>query len=347
MTIRAGIMGATGYTGMELLRILLRHPAVEVVAVTSEKQAGKTLAQAFPYLQGTTSLVLEAVSEASIPKRCDVLFSCLPHTSAMNRVPGWLKKGIKVIDLSADFRLDSADVYQEWYGAKQTAPDLLSEKVYGLTELNREKIKKASLVANPGCYPTSAILGLAPLLKSKLIDTATIIIDSKSGTSGAGRSAAVETLFCEVNESIHAYKIGTHRHTPEIEQEISKVAGEKIIVSFTPHLIPMDRGILSTAYAKAASKSNTKSVLKTFSEFYAKEPFVTVLPEGVLPRTKDVRGSNHCAIGAVFDPRTQRIVVTSAIDNLMKGAASQAVQNMNLMFGLDEKSGLNSLAWLP
>lgn len=347
MTIRAGIIGATGYTGMELLRILFQHPEVTIASVTSEKSAGKRLDLVFPFLQGRTDLVLEEVSDDKIAKKCTTVFSCLPHTSAMRHVPHWLKKGTKVIDLSADFRLDSPNGYQEWYGEKHAAPGLLKEKAYGLPELHREQIKKSFLVANPGCYPTGAILGLAPLLRMNVIAPDRVIIDSKSGVTGAGRSVAAESLFSEVNESVHAYKVGRHRHTPEIEQELSLVAGRKITVSFTPHLIPMDRGILSTIHVHSLKKTDTKTVLKAFADFYKKEPFVRVLPDGVLPRTKDVRGSNDCAIGAVYDPRTEQIVVVTAIDNLMKGAASQAVQNMNLMHGLKETTGLESLPLVP
>jgi N-acetyl-gamma-glutamyl-phosphate reductase len=264
----------------------------------------------------------------------------------MSHIPKWLEKGTKVVDLSADFRFKSAAVYKEWYSAHE-APGLLKDAVYGLPELHREEIRKTFLVGNPGCYTTCSILGLAPLVKNKLISLDSIVIDAKSGVSGAGRSAAVETLFTEVNESIHAYKVGKHRHTPEIEQELSQLAGENIVVSFTPHLIPMDRGILSTIHTRSLRKTDTRTVLEAYREFYKKEPFVKILPEGTLPRSKDVRGSNDCQIGVIFDPRTNQIVTVSTIDNLMKGASSQAVQNMNLMYGLDETTGLNALPWVP
>ena len=264
----------------------------------------------------------------------------------MTHIPLWLHQKVKVVDLSADFRFQSASVYEKWY-EKHTAPQLLKNTVYGLPELYRNKIKKASLVGNPGCYPTGAILALAPLLKEKLITGNHIIIDSKSGATGAGRSAVIESLFCEVNESIHAYKVGKHRHTPEIEQALSDVSGQDIVVSFTPHLVPMDRGILSTIYATAVRGATTKMLLKALSNFYKKEPFVTILPEDILPKTKDVRGTNHCLIGAVFDSRTQNIVLVAVIDNLMKGASGQAVQNMNIMYGLDETTGLKSLPLFP
>jgi N-acetyl-gamma-glutamyl-phosphate reductase len=344
--IKVGVVGATGYTGIELLRILFHHPEVEVTVATSEKYSGKRLDQIFPFLQGKTDLVLEELSDAQVAKKCLAAFCCLPHKSAMAHVPNWIKKGTKVIDLSADFRFRSPLVYEEWY-EKHAAPDLLKETVYGLPELHRAEIKKAFLVGNPGCYPTGAILGLAPLIQAKMIGLDRIVIDAKSGVTGAGRGVVLESLFSEVNESVHAYKVGRHRHTPEIEQEISALAGEKIVVAFTPHLVPMDRGILSTIYAHSLRKTDTRTVLKAFSDFYRKEPFVKILPEGVLPKTKEVRGTNDCAIGAVFDPRTDQIIVVAAIDNLMKGAASQAVQNMNLMYGFDEKAGLENLPLFP
>ncbi len=345
--IKVAVVGATGYTGMELLRLLLLHPNVQVVLATSEKFAGKRLNETFPFLKGKTDLVLETLADERVQK-CALAFSCLPHKSAMNHVASWVEKGTKVVDLSADFRFRSASTYEQWYAdTKHTHPELLQEAVYGLPELHREEIKKTFLVGNPGCYPTGTILALAPLLKERLIGSDGIVVDAKSGVTGAGRSAILESLFSEVNESVHAYKIGKHRHTPEIEQELSAVAGHPVVISFTPHLIPMDRGILSTVYARSLKKTDTATVLKTLTNFYQKEPFVRILPEGVLPKTKDVRGTNVCEIGAVYDGRTERIVAVAAIDNLMKGAASQAVQNMNLMSGLPETTGLEALPLVP
>ncbi len=337
--IKVGIIGATGYTGVELLKILLRHPQVKITLVTSEKYAGKKISDVFPSFYGETDLVLEELNSDSIQKKCELVFSCLPHKSAMTHVPKWIKAELKVVDLSADFRFESPATYEKWY-EKHTAPDLLKKSVYGLSELYRDKIKKSQLVGNPGCYPTGAILSLVPFIKTKVIDPDSIIIDSKSGVSGAGRSAVVESLYTEVNESVHAYKVGHHRHMPEIEKELSLAAGREIVISFTPHLIPMDRGILSTIYAKVTKKMTTGSALKILSDFYKNEPFVKILPEGTLPRTKDVYGTNNCQIGSVYDPRTNRIILVAAIDNLMKGASSQAVQNMNLMCGFEETLGL-------
>ena len=347
--IRVAIIGATGYTGMELLRILLDHPHVEVALATSEKYAGKKVADLFPYFSGKTGLVLKDLKSdvgAGMAKVCDLAFSCLPHHAAAEHVAAWVKSGIKAVDLSADFRLKSEASYKEWYG-DHAAPDLLKSAVYGLPETHREEIKKAKLVANPGCYPTGTILALTPFLKNKLIDPDSIVVDAKSGVTGAGRSAVLESLFSEVNESVHAYKVGKHRHMPEIEQELSRAAGRDVVISFTPHLIPMDRGILSTIYAKATKKTHTKAILEVLSSSYKEEPFVQILPEGTFPKTKDVRGTNVCEIGGIFDPRTGRIVLIAAIDNLMKGAASQAVQNMNLMWGFEETAGLTAPAWAP
>lgn len=347
--IKVGIVGATGYTGMELLRILLDHPGVEVTLATSEKYAGKKVSELFPHLAGRTALVLKDLKKDvgdGMAKVCDLAFSCLPHHSAAEHVAAWVQSGIKAVDLSADFRLKSEAAYKEWYG-DHAAPGLLKSAVYGLPETHRDEIRKATLVANPGCYPTGTILALTPFLKNKSIDPDSIIVDAKSGVTGAGRSAVLESLFSEVNESVHAYKVGKHRHTPEIEQELSRATGKDVVISFTPHLIPMDRGILSTIYAKAGKKTTTAEALKALSSFYQGEPFVRILPEGVFPKTKDVRGTNMCEIGGVFDPRTGRFVLVAAIDNLMKGAASQAVQNMNLMCGLEETAGISAPALIP
>ena len=345
--LKVGIVGATGYTGIELFRLLLRHPQVQIVLGTSEKFAGKRIDHVFPSFSGETDLVLEELNDDRVLS-CDVVFSCLPHKSAMSHVAVWHQKApsLKIIDLSADFRFKSADVYGQWY-EPHLHPTLLQEAVYGLPELYREKIKTARLIGNPGCYPTGAILSLVPLIKAKAIDPQSLIIDSKSGVSGAGRSATVESLFSEVNDSFHAYKVGKHRHTPEIEKELSAAAGNNITISFTPHLVPMDRGILSTIYATATGIKDTASALNILKQAYAGEKFVRVMPEGILPKTKDVRGSNRCHIGCVYDPRTNRLIIIAAIDNLLKGASSQAIQNMNLMCGFAEETGLGALGLVP
>ncbi len=336
---RIAVIGASGYTGVELLRLLARHPEAELVAVTSRQYAGQSVAEVFPSLRGVFDLIFEDVDPAALAGRVDLVFTAVPHQAAMSMVPDLLAAGCRVVDLSADFRISDAEVYAEWY-QEHTAKNLLDEAVYGLPELFREQIPAARLVANPGCYPTSVALALAPLLQKSLIDPATIIIDSKSGTSGAGRAAKVDTLYCEVNEGFKAYGLPRHRHLPEIEQTLSRVAGSDVVVSFSPHLVPATRGILSTCYASLATPLNQEELLSLYQEKYAEEPFVRVLPTGVLPNISQVRGSNYCDIGLVFDPRTNRVIVVSAIDNLVKGAAGQALQNMNLMLGLPEETGL-------
>ncbi len=344
--IDVGVIGATGYTGVELVRLLLSHPQINLKVITSEKSAGVRFSEVFPAFLGLCDLALEPFYPLEVSKKIQVAFLCLPHQSAQEAAAKLRERGLKVIDLSADFRLKSAKEYEQWYD-KHSYPKLLAEAVYGLPELYREKIKGAKLIASPGCYPTGAALALAPLIKEKLISLDSIIIDSKSGASGAGRSAATELLFSEVNEGIKAYKVGQHRHTPEIEQTLSELAGKKIFVSFTPHLVPMDRGILTTAYAKPFRKMKSADLLKVFKNFYKNEKFVRIRPEGFFPNTKDVRATNYCDIGAIYDERVDRVLVISAIDNLTKGAAGQALQNFNLISGLDETLGLKLLPQVP
>src|SRR4030095_560364 len=344
--ISVGVIGATGYTGVELVRLLLGHPQAKINLVTSEKSAGMKFSEAFPAFQGLCDQPLEAFHVLEAAKKIQVAFLCLPHQSAMEAAAAFRERGVKVIDLSADFRLRSAKEYEQWYG-KHSRPELLAEAVYGLPEIYREKIKTAKLVANPGCYPTSAALAMAPLLKDKAIVLDSIIFDSKSGVSGAGRGAEIANLFSEVNEGFRPYKVASHRHTPEIEQTLSDLAGEKITVTFTPHLVPMDRGILTTAYAKPTRKMKSADLNKLFRDYYKHEPFIRVKPEGTFPNTRDVRATNFCDLGVVYDERTDRIIVLSAIDNLTKGAGGQALQNFNLMEGLEENSGLKLLAHIP
>jgi N-acetyl-gamma-glutamyl-phosphate reductase len=345
--LKVAIVGASGYTGVELLRILHSHPEVAVTCVTSEQSAGRPVSDVFPTLRGRIDIPLENLEPISIAEKVDFVFTALPHKAAMEVVPTFLKMGKNVVDLSADYRLHDAAVYERWYD-KHLNPDVLKEAVYGIPELRRAQIGEASLVANPGCYPTSVILGLAPLLKGKVVDPKSIIIDAKSGVSGAGRGAKVDGLYCEVNEGFRAYGVGgTHRHIPEIEQELSLLAGKELVVSFTPHLVPMDRGILSTIYTNPLGKVTAADLITLYEAFYDGEPFVRVLPEGIFPSTAYVRGSNFCDIGIAVDERTGRVIIVSAIDNLVKGASGQAVQNMNLMCGLPETLGLDFLPIFP
>ncbi|PKN17545.1 MAG: N-acetyl-gamma-glutamyl-phosphate reductase [Deltaproteobacteria bacterium HGW-Deltaproteobacteria-6] len=346
MKIKAAIFGASGYTGQELIRILSGHPQVELVAVTSRRYAGVPVADVFPSLFGLTSLTYSDGTPLEIAKLCDAVFLALPHGVSMDIAPVFIQAGRKVIDLSADYRLRDLATYEKWYAKHQSA-DLFGQAVYGLPELYRQDIKKSQLVANPGCYPTSIILGLMPALKDRLLDVSTIIADSASGVSGAGRDPQVGSLFCEVDGGFKAYKVGKHRHTPEIEQELNVLAGEKFAISFTPHLLPVKRGILSTIYATLKRDMALKDIHALYSSFYETEKFVRICPVGTYPNISSVCGSNYCDIGLVHDPRTNRVIIISAIDNLIKGAAGQAVQNMNLVCSLAEESGLQTAPLYP
>ena len=336
---KIAVVGASGYTGVELLRLLSQHPDTELVSVTSRQYAGQSVASVFPSLQGSLDLVFEDVNPSELAQRADLVFTAVPHQTAMGMIPELLEAGCRVVDLSADFRIRDASVYEDWY-QEHTAKELLAEAVYGLPELFREQIVPARLIANPGCYPTSVALALAPLLENRLIDPATIIVDSKSGTSGAGRVAKVDTLYCEVNEGFKAYSLPRHRHTPEIEQTLGCLAGEAVTISFTPHLLPVSRGILSTCYASLSGHVSLETLHSVYLEKYAAETFVRVLPQGQLPNISQVRGSNYCDVGLAVDERTGRVIALGAIDNLVKGAAGQAIQNMNLMLALPEHTGL-------
>lgn len=336
---RIAVVGASGYTGVELLRLLSRHPEVQLVCVTSRQYAGQKVTDVFPSLQGSLELTFTDVDPSVLAQQADLVFTAVPHQTAMGMIPQLLEAGCRVVDLSADFRIRDVSVYEDWY-QPHTAAELLAEAVYGLPELYRDQVPAARLVANPGCYPTSIALALAPLLEQELIDPTTIIVDSKSGTSGAGRAAKVDTLFCEVNEGFKAYGLPRHRHTPEIEQTLTALAKRAVTISFTPHLLPVNRGILSTCYASTKRTITLDAVHEVYAARYADEPFVRVLPKGALPNVAQVNGSNFCDIGLVVDDRTGRVVVVSTIDNLVKGAAGQAVQNMNLMLGLKENAGL-------
>ena len=342
--IHAGIIGATGYTGVELLRILSAHPDVQLDVVTSDSEAGKPVADVFPSLRGATDLVLSGHDDKAIGN-CELVFFATPNATAMHRAPELLSAGIRIIDLSADFRLRDAATWSRWYGEAHACPELLEQAVYGLPEINRSLIREASLVANPGCYPTSVTLGLLPALLHGLIDSAGIIADAKSGVSGAGRKAALTTQFAEAGESFSAYAVTNgHRHHPEIVQTLKSVQEQVEDFTFVPHLVPMIRGIHATLYARLSTDT---SVLACYENHYAEEPFVDVLPAGSHPDTKSVRGSNTCRIAVHQPGNGRRLIVLSVIDNLVKGAAGQAVQNMNIMHGLPETTGLIQTALSP
>lgn len=333
---RVAILGATGYSALELIKILLRHPHAEITVATSRQEGNPHIAAVHPSLAGRLDLRLEDLGPIAAAARADCVFCCLPHGITTTHVPQLLQTKAKIIDLSADYRLKDPAIYANWYGEKHGDPDNLPLAVYGLPELFREQILGARLIANPGCYPTSAILALAPLLKAGLIESTEIIIDSKSGVSGAGRTPKLTTLFPECNESLSAYNVGRHRHTPEIEQVLSTAAGAGVEVIFTPHLVPMDRGILSTSYSKPRGDVTEEQLFSALRKFYANEPFVRVVDH--LPATKDSSGTNYCDI--TVRVVRGRVLTISCLDNLIKGASGAAVQNFNLLFGYPETTAL-------
>lgn len=338
--IKAGVLGATGYAGIETVRLLLKHPNVKVTRVVSKSYAGQKLSDLYPNLRGICDLLCAELDVQDIAENCEVVFTALPHGASKEVIPALYEKGLKIIDLSGDFRYNDIKVYEQWYGQPHSAPELLKQSVYGLCELHRDEIPKHRLVGNPGCYTTCSILGLAPLVANKICDTKNLIIDAKSGVTGAGRGLNLPNLFCECTETMKAYKIATHRHTSEIEQELSLLAGEELMVSFTPHLAPMKRGILATCYANLTAKKTAEEIVNLYREFYKNDEFVRVYPAGELPEIKHIAGSNYVGIGVAADERLNRAIIISCIDNLVKGAAGQAVQNMNLLFGLAENTGL-------
>jgi len=337
--VRVGILGATGYAGSELVRLLAQHGGVELTMLSSKSYEGQKMSAIYPALRGVCDLVLQAPDAALAAKQCDLVFTALPHGASKEIIPALYAKGLTVIDLSGDYRYNDPAVYEAWYGQEHSSPELLAQSVYGLPELHREAIKKTKLVGNPGCYTTCSILGLAPLLAHGKVDTKNIIIDAKSGVSGAGRGLALDYHFCECTENMKAYKVATHRHTSEIEQELSLLAGTDIMLSFTPHLVPMKRGIFATMYANLKAPAEKEELMALYHEFYDNEPFVRLYDEG-LPESNHVSGSNFIDIGLCVDKRLGRVIVVSAIDNLVKGAAGQAVQNMNLICGFAETQGL-------
>ncbi|HDY84759.1 hypothetical protein LCGC14_1395440 [marine sediment metagenome] len=341
--IKVGIVGGTGYTGVELLRLLATHPEVSLHVITSRSEAGMAVSELFPNLRGHVDLAF-TVPDVEQLVECDVVFFATPHTVAMALVPELIKRGTRVIDLSADFRLKDAKLWEQWYKTPHTCPELLEYAVYGLPEVNRQQIKSAQLIATPGCYPTATQLGFLPLLENDIIDPTQLIADAKSGVSGAGRKAAIGSLLTESSESMKAYAVAGHRHLPEIEQGLNLASKQTVGLTFVPHLTPMIRGIHATLYGQLISAVDLQSL---FEQRYASEPFVDVMPAGSHPETRTVRGTNTCRI-AVHQPQgSNTVVVLSVIDNLVKGASGQAIQNMNIMFGFDETLGINVIAALP
>ncbi|QGZ41165.1 N-acetyl-gamma-glutamyl-phosphate reductase [Pseudoduganella flava] len=344
--IKVGIVGGTGYTGVELLRLLAVHPEAQLTAITSRKEDGLPVADMYPSLRGRVDLAFSAPDKADLTQ-CDVVFFATPHGVAMAQAPELLAKGVKVIDLAADFRIKDRAVFEKTYKIDHTAPELLEQAVYGLVELNREEIKKANLIANPGCYPTTMQLGFAPLLKAGVIDAGNLIADCKSGVSGAGRKAEIGILFSEASDSFKAYGVSGHRHTPETSAQLQRFTNDKVSLIFTPHLVPMIRGMHSTLYGKLTKDISNEELQKLFEDAYANEPFVDVMPFGSHPETRTTKGSNMLRLAVHRPDNGNTVIVLVVQDNLVKGASGQAVQCMNLMFGLPEDMGLNTIALLP
>lgn len=345
--IKVGIIGSTGYAGQELVRILLQHKEAEIIWYGSRSYVDQKFSSVFGNMFQIVEDLCKSDDLDTLCKEADVIFTATPQGYLLGEINEKMLNHCKVIDLSADFRIKEVEVYEKWYGIQHTAKQFLPEAVYGLPEVNKEAVKTARLIANPGCYPTCTFLSMYPLVKEGLIEMDSLITDAKSGTSGAGRGSKVDNLFCEVNENIKAYGVTSHRHTPEIEEQLSIVHGEKVTMTFTPHLIPMNRGILATSYASLKEGVTTGQVREAYEKAYEKEPFVRLLEEGVMPQTKWVEGSNYVDVNCVIDERSHRVVMLGAMDNVVKGAAGQAVQNMNLMFGLEETMGLLMVPSFP
>ena len=345
--IKVGIIGSTGYAGGELARLLLQRDDIEIKWYGSRSYTGQKYASLYPNMYKIVDGECMDDNMKELAGQVDVVFTATPQGLCASLVDEEILSMVKVIDLSADFRIKDVSVYEEWYKLTHAAPQFIGEAVYGLPEVNRDKVKTARLIANPGCFPTCSFLSVYPLVKEGLVDPGTIIIDAKSGTSGAGRGAKMDSLYCEVNENIKAYGVGTHRHTPEIEEQLSYAAGRPVTISFTPHLVPMNRGILVTAYGSLTKEVTYEEVKAVYDKYYEDEYFVRVLEKDVVPQTRWVEGSNFADVNFKIDPRTRRIVMMGAIDNMVKGAAGQAIQNMNLMFGLPENTGLKQIPVFP
>jgi N-acetyl-gamma-glutamyl-phosphate reductase len=338
--LRAAIIGSTGYGGVELIRLLLQHPKVEITSVISSSQAGTPIADGFPHLTEIIVDALDGIDIDLIRSKADVVFAATPNGVSSQLVPQLIEAGLKVIDLSGDFRLKSGASYEQWYKLQPARADLVEQAVYGLAEVCGDDVKGSSFVSNPGCYSTAALLGLIPIVGAEWLDPKSIIIDAKSGVSGAGRGLSMGVHYSEINENFKAYKVNSHQHTPEIEQVLSQISGQDIRVTFTPHLVPMTRGIMCTIYGTLTESINADNLIDLYKRYYDGRPFVRVRVEGKLPATKEVWGSNYCDIGFSVDERTNRVTIISVIDNLVKGAAGQAIQNLNLMMGWDEAEGL-------
>lgn len=345
--MKAAIIGATGYGGADLIRLLNTHPEVEVVSLHSSSQEGVWIEESYPHLQDVVPLQLEKIDAELIGKKADVVFLATPHGVSRDITGALLAEGLKVIDLSGDLRIKDRTAYEKWYGTKAAEQSIIDEAVYGLAEWAKDEVQKARLVSNPGCYPTATLLGLAPVVKNQLVEEDTIIIDAKSGVSGAGRSPSAGTHFSEINENFKIYKVNRHQHIPEIEQMLKRFNENISAVTFSTHLVPMTRGIMATIYAKAKAPITEKQLRDLYRESYKNSPFVRIRKEGQYPCTKEVYGTNYCDIGVTYDERTGRITIVSVIDNLVKGASGQAIQNLNIMMGFDETLGLKQIALYP
>ncbi|WP_407270242.1 N-acetyl-gamma-glutamyl-phosphate reductase [Radiobacillus sp. PE A8.2] len=345
--MKVAIIGGTGYGAVELIRFINNHPYAKIEAVVSHSQSGSKLSEAYPHLTAAMEITMEELHIAALSEKIDLVFFATPSNVSKELAPQFLEHGVKCIDLSGDFRLKSQSDYEQWYQASAAQQQYLDQAVYGLTELNQEQIKDAALIANPGCYPTATLLALLPAVKHNLINYQSIIIDAKTGVSGAGRSLSLNTHFAEMNDNLKAYKLGEHKHIPEIEQVLKEESGESLQVTFTTHLVPMTRGIMSTIYLDVNKRVTTSELLELYTAYYADHPFIRIRPEGNFPATKEVHGSNYCDIGIHADQRTGKVTIISVIDNLVKGASGQAIQNMNIMNGWDAMTGIQSIPVYP
>ncbi|AST91610.1 N-acetyl-gamma-glutamyl-phosphate reductase [Sutcliffiella cohnii] len=345
--MKIGIVGANGYGGVELIRYLVNHPYVEIKLLASHSSNGNSIVEQYPHLQGILEMNISELNIEDVKENIDVLFFATPSGVSKELIPQYIEAGIKIIDLSGDLRLQDGSLYEGWYKNTPAPPFALDKAIYGLTELNRELIKEATLVANPGCYPTATLLGLIPALQHKLIDGNSIVIDGKSGISGAGRKTSATTHYSEINENVKAYKLGKHQHIPEIEQIVSQIGNENITVTFSTHLVPMTRGIMCTMYANLKEPINESKVISLYEDYYKDDYFVRIRKGGTWPATKEVTGSNFCDIGITVDERTNKLIIVAVIDNVVKGAAGQAIQNLNVMYGWDEKTGLQTTPLFP